>query len=260
MRVLVTGATGFVGSHTAAALVDAGHDVRVLARDPAKLETVGALTGRAVECVEGDVVDTESVRSAVKDCEAVVHAAALVALDSKRAEQTHQVNVEGTRNVVESALDAGAGRIVYVSTVALFGLGDRVVGADSPLAAAKGPYALSKLEAEQWVRERQRAGAPIATIYPSGVHGPDAPVLTEGHKGTVFWLRYPPSTSSGTSIVDVRDIARVNVAMLSVDGRTQYDTARRFLQQADDALKSRNLVFAGKLADKAALMAAVLVR
>jgi hypothetical protein len=57
-----------------------------------------------------------------------------------------------------------------------------------------------------------------------------------------------------------RDIARVNIASLSADGRTQYDTARRFLQQADEALKARNLVFAGKLADKAATMAAVLVR
>lgn len=57
-----------------------------------------------------------------------------------------------------------------------------------------------------------------------------------------------------------RDLSRINQASLTADGRTQYDTARRFLQQAEDALKTRNIVFAGKLADKAATMAAVLVR
>jgi hypothetical protein len=57
-----------------------------------------------------------------------------------------------------------------------------------------------------------------------------------------------------------RDLARINPATLNIDGRTQFDTARRFLQQAEEALKTKNLVFAGKLADKAAVMAAVLVR
>jgi dihydroflavonol-4-reductase len=218
VKVLVTGATGFVGSHSAAALVDAGHEVRLLVRDPAKVATVGALRGRDVETVLGDVVDAESVRVAAAGCDAALHAAAMVALDARRAEQTHRVNVEGTKHVVQAALDAGAQRVLYVSTVALFGFGaDRLVTVDSPLASASGPYARSKLEAEQWVREQQDAGAPVVTVYPGGVHGPDVPVVTEGHRATEIWLRMPPKTSSGTSVVDVRDLARVNTALLTDD-------------------------------------------
>jgi dihydroflavonol-4-reductase len=212
--VLVTGATGFVGSHTASALLDAGHDVRVLARDPAKVAAVPAFAGRDVAVVEGDVTDAAAVRAAVAGCDAVVHAAAQVALDARRAEQTRQVNVEGTKHVVGGALDAGAACVVHVSTVALFGLGRRMVTVDSPLAAGRGPYAQSKLEAETWVRDQQQDGAPVVSVYPGGVHGPDSPSFSEGHRATTVWLRMPPHTEGGTSIVDVRDLARLHVALL----------------------------------------------
>lgn len=216
MRVLVTGATGFVGSYTSTALLDAGHDVRVLVRDPEKLSRTPTLRGRTeLDIVQGDVTDASTAERAAKGCQAVVHSAALVALDTRRADDARRVNVDGTKHVITAGLNAGVTRVVYVSTVALFGVGlGRRVDVDSPLVEGTGPYARSKYDAEAWIREQQSQGAPITCTYPAGVYGPDAPEMSPQLEGMVFWVKYPPRMPGGTSVVDVRDLAAVHTQLL----------------------------------------------
>ena len=216
MRVLVTGGTGCIGSHTAAALLDAGHTVRLLVRDPAKVERVPVLRGReGIEVAQGDVVDRASVLLALEGCQQAVHSAALLALDDRRAAEARRVNVEGTRNVVGGAIDRGLEQVVYVSSVSLFGFTGTPVSVESPIVESRGGYAASKVEAERYVRGLQSQGAPVAITYPSGVHGPETPELTPNQEGLQFWLAASPRTSGGAAVVDVRDLASAHVAILS---------------------------------------------
>jgi nucleoside-diphosphate-sugar epimerase len=207
VAVLVTGGTGFVGSHVAARLVEAGRAVRLLVRDPAKLARMPALVDTAsIDVVVGDVTDRESVERALDGCAAVVHAAAHVSLAERDSARAEAVNVGGTRLVVGGAADRAL-MTVYVSSVTVFGLGHSPITIEAPLTKAGGGYTRSKVAAERIVRELHEQGAPVAVVYPSGVLGPNAPDLGSTHLGLVGWVRTPPRMTSGCSIVDVRDVA-----------------------------------------------------
>ncbi len=219
MTVLVTGGTGFVGSHAAARLAASGHRVRLLVRDPAKVARVPALRATAgLEIVPGDVTDTKSVDRALTDCTHVVHAAAHVALAEREAARADAVNVGGTERVIGGAAARGIPS-VYVSSVSVFGIGHDRVTIETPLSGARSSYTHSKVRAEQAARALQDAGAPVAIVYPSGILGPDAPDLSVNHRALVAWLRTPPQTTSGTSIIDVRDVARAIERAVDRPGR-----------------------------------------
>ena len=216
MTVLVTGGTGFVGSHTARHLMMHGHSVRLLVRDPVKISTAPALCDATdVDVVVGDVADLAAVRRAVDGCTAVVHAAARVSLGGRDADAVYATNVGGTDHVIGAAVASGI-PAVYVSSVSVFTTGHARVTVDTPLASARNGYTRSKVAAERVVRNLQATGAPIAIVYPSGVLGPDAPGVSATHRGLIEWLRTPPRTTSGTSIIDVRDVA--SAIARSLDG------------------------------------------
>src|SRR4051794_24979138 len=110
MLVLVTGGTGFVGSHTTRRLLDDGHSVRLLVRDEAKADAVLGRLGvdpSSVELVKGDVLDRRSVVAAVQGCDAAVHAAAAIGVTGKGGASVVDTNVQGTINVVGSAVEHG---------------------------------------------------------------------------------------------------------------------------------------------------------
>lgn len=223
MRVLVTGGTGFIGAHTVAALVGAGHTPRLLVRNPDRVRrNVGALGVEVdgLDVVTGDMTDEESVVRAVQGVDATIHAAAMVApLDRKHAQQTVDTNVAGTRTVVQAALDAGCDPVVHVSSVAaLFDPRLSVMHADLPPAVnADSPYTRSKALADAWARERQSAGAPVVIVYPGGVTGPGAgDALGEVAEGFTSMLRTGCLVvrQGGITVIDVRDVARVLVACL----------------------------------------------
>jgi nucleoside-diphosphate-sugar epimerase len=218
VRVLVTGATGFVGSHTARALVRAGHDVRVLARDPAKVPAVFG-NGPRLDVVTGDMTDALAVRRALEGCDAVVHAAALVALRAKDAARVLVANRLGVERVVGGAVEAGIARVVYVSSaVALFRSGGAAQGpitGASPVGDGASAYARSKADCERYVRALQERGASIRTTYPGGVFGPDDPALSESNRGLLALFRDAAVvTDGGLQVVDVRDVAAAHARLV----------------------------------------------
>lgn len=218
MKILVTGGTGFVGSHSAAALVRAGHDVRIFVRSPEKAKRVYETLGLDVpETATGDVTDADSVDRALDGCEGVLHAAALVALDAGRAKEVERTNRVGTENVVGGAHRRGLSSIVYVSSVsALFDPeGGRIGPHSEPSFQQGNAYSESKATTEIWVRELQGSGGRVAITYPTGVLGPHAPSLTEPHRALALQLRVALSTEGGMSFVDVRDLAEVHAALFA---------------------------------------------
>src|SRR5438132_12578727 len=115
---MVTGGTGFIGAHTVRALLDAGHEVRLLVRDPVLLETVLQPLGvDDVDHVVGDALDADTVSRVLVGCDAAVHAAAVVTIDQRRAEQVTASNLVATRCVLDGARRAGLDPIVYVASV-----------------------------------------------------------------------------------------------------------------------------------------------
>ena len=219
MRVLVTGGTGFVGAHTAKAIVDAGHDVRLLARSAARIdENVKPLGVGAVDYAIGDMTDRVAVGKAMDGCDAVVHAAAVVALDRKRADEVLRANPEGARVVLGTAVERNLDPIVYVSSVgAVFDPDVQLVHADLPPATPTGAYGRSKAEAETYARGLQAEGAPVVITYPSGVLGP--PAGTAGGEMADSFVSHLksgviPLRDATTSIIDVRDVAAIHAAVL----------------------------------------------
>ncbi len=243
MRVLVTGGTGFVGSHTVAALVEHGHQVRLLVRAAHRVAPAVAPLGiRAadLDTIVGDVTDPTIVDQVVAGCQAVVHAGSVYSLDSRDAGRIRRVNVRGTQLVLGAAQRAGLDPIVYVSSVvALLPPGGQTLTPASPAGHPPGPYLGSKADAERVARRYQQAGAPVVITYPGFVLGPHDPHLSEGLRMVRDLLkgRYPIVPSGGFPIVDVRDVAAVHAAVLEPGGGP-----RRYLASGTNAAGLAELV------------------
>ncbi|MEM9203423.1 MAG: NAD-dependent epimerase/dehydratase family protein [Actinomycetota bacterium] len=216
MRVLVTGATGFLGSHTVRALRRDGHDVRVMVRTPAKAETLFArMAIDGCEIVPGDITDAASVTAAIAGCDAVVHAAAVVAIEPTRQAEMETTNLAGAKNVLGAAVAAGCSPIVHVSTVAaLFPFQTDPVTADHPVVGAENGYGQTKAACERYARSLQDQGEPVVTIYPSGVVGPEDWNESINLNAVKLWIEkgFPVAGGYSSSWVDVRDVADVIAA------------------------------------------------
>ena len=220
MRILVTGGTGFVGSHVARQLQATGHAVRLLVRDQTKAcAYYDKLNLPQPEMVTGDITEADSVAAALAECNAVVHAAAGTPLGATRNELL-RVNVEGTRNVVGTALEQGIQQIVCVSSItAIFNEDGAKVTANAPPAPSKLPYGQSKVEAERYLRSLQASGAAISIVYPGGVVGPDDPSLSDSMRALKHRIDngFRIFGDGGMQQVDVRDLAAF-ICSLAVKG------------------------------------------
>jgi dihydroflavonol-4-reductase len=212
---LVTGATGFVGSAVARALLARGRRVRVLARPNSDRRN---LAGLAVEIAEGAMEDPCSLARAVAGCRYVYHVAADYRIWVPDPAPMFRANVDGTRDLLTAALEAGAERVVYTSSVATLGLvpgGSADEETPSSLDDMIGPYKRSKFAAEEVARELARKrGLPVVIVNPSTPVGPGdikptptGRLIVEAARGQM-----PAFVDTGLNIVHVDDVAEGHLA------------------------------------------------
>jgi nucleoside-diphosphate-sugar epimerase len=223
MRVLVTGGTGYVGAFAVQALLAAGHTPRLLVRNPARVATtVGALglDLNAVDIAAGDMTDPTAVAAAAADADAAIHCAASVAtLNKSEATATIDINVGGTKTVLDAALAAGCDPVIHTSSIAaLYDPAKPMIHSDLPPAThADSPYTRSKALAEEYARDLQAHGKPVVIVYPGGVSGPPAGEATgDVAEGFISMLKsgLVPLSGGAFTIIDVRDLAQVMVSAL----------------------------------------------
>ncbi len=217
-RVLVTGASGFVGSAVAKTLTEAGFNVRALVR---KTSPRGHLNGVPVEFADGDLRDAESVRRAMAGVRHVFHVAADYRLWARDPREISEVNVEGTRTIMTEALRAGVERVVYTSSVATLTLNAEGKPVDETLplteAAAIGAYKRSKVAAERLVEAMIASDKlPAIIVNPSTPIGPrdvkptpTGRIIVEAATG-----RVPGFVDTGLNLVHVDDVAAGHLAAL----------------------------------------------
>ena len=210
MKALVTGSTGFIGAAVARCLLERGVDVRVLVRRDSDL---GNLQGLNVEQAYGDLRDAASLRQALTGCRQLYHVAAHYALWAPDPQIFYDINVTGTRNLMEAARDVGVERIVYTSTIGAIGLppGGGLGTEETPVSLEQmsGHYKRSKYLAEQEVARLARAGLPVVIVNPSAPVGardikptPTGQVIVDFMKG-----RMPAYIETGMNLIDVDDVA-----------------------------------------------------
>jgi dihydroflavonol-4-reductase len=239
MLVLITGGTGYVGSHAIAALVGGGHRIRVLARSPERVPVALAPFGvDDVETAIGDVTDPAAVERALEGCDAVLHAASVFSMDARRADEMRGVNVRGTDMVLGTAHRLGLDPIVFVSSeLALLPPAEgTVLTPDSPVGQPSWPYSRSKADSELVARRHQAQGAPVVSVLPAAVWGPQDPHFGEGATlaTNVLKNRYPIVMQGGMHIADVRDLAAVLAAVMEPGrGPRSYMVAGQYISLPD---------------------------
>ena len=212
MKTLLTGATGFVGSAVLRLLLDAGHEVRVLTRPGNNRRNLENLD---IELCEGDLNDPDSLRRAVNHCDYLFHVAADYRLWIPAPEAIYKTNVDGTRNLMLSAADAGVKKMIYTSSVATLGLNKNREPANETtpvtLADMVGHYKRSKFLAEQTVQELvQKNKLPIIIVNPSTPIGPRDIKPTPTGRIIVDMIngKMPAYVDTGLNVAHVDDVAR----------------------------------------------------
>ena len=217
MRIFVTGGNGFIGSVVVRKLLQARYEVRCLLRPTSRTERIDGLP---LERVRGDVRDADSLRKGMTDCQATIHLAGVSSWDEIDSPALKQVVEDGTRNVLQAAVDLPAHRVIFVSSVAA------VNGSDKPevfnesseftLADPELKYAHAKRNAEIQCRKALAQGVPVVIVNPAEVYGPsDTAFVTAGN--LVNFTRSKPVLvcSGGTSVAYVDDVAAGIVAALA---------------------------------------------
>lgn len=208
MRVLVTGASGFLGAATATAVQDAGHTVRTLQRRPSGVE--------GVTDVLGSVTDADTVRAAVADVDAVVHLAAKVSLAGHSADFV-RVNVTGTQTLLDAARASGVQRFVAVSSPSVAHTGSSLAGVGAGPAepeAARGDYARTKAAAELLALAADAPGFAVVAVRPHLVWGPGdtqlvGRIVDRARAGRL------PLLDSGAALIDTLYVDNAASAMVA---------------------------------------------
>jgi dihydroflavonol-4-reductase len=209
MKTFITGATGFIGTHLVKRLAPTEHELCCLVR---KTSHIRELEEMGVTLVTGDVTDKDSLLEGMKGCDGVINLANIYSFWEPNKQVYTDVNVEGTRNVMEAALETGVSKVVHVSTAVVYGK-----PADCPFTeeSSVGPvcfseYAQTKYKGEliAWkLYEKKRL--PLIMIYPGGVLGPGDPKATGRYIKSLIHRQMPARVLQGaiSTYVHVRDVA-----------------------------------------------------
>jgi len=211
VKVFVTGGTGFIGGEVVRRLRGRGDEVVCLVRSP---EKAGKLKEMGCELASGDLGDEAAIRAGMRGCDAVIHAAAMyeVGIPAKQRPAMWDANVEGTRRVMEAAREEKVPRIVYVSTVGIFGNTHQKVVDETyknPETDFTSYYEETKLKAHQVVQGMIDDGLPAIIVQPGGVYGPGdtsqvADLLEQFFAGKLPLMPFP---ELGICMTHVEDIA-----------------------------------------------------
>jgi len=218
VKLFLTGATGFVGSHVAREAASRGASLRLLVRRTSNLAN---LEGLSAETVTGDLLEPESLRSAIRGCDAVMHVAADYRLWVRNPDVMYGSNVEGTRALLRIAREESVRRVVYTSSVATMGFktDGSIVDENTPvsLAGMVGHYKRSKFLAEQVAIEAARAGQSVLILNPTSPIGAADLKPTPTGRIVVDFLnkKFPAYMDTGLNLVDVREVARTHVDALN---------------------------------------------
>jgi nucleoside-diphosphate-sugar epimerase len=211
VKAFLTGGTGFIGSRVARKLRERGDEVVALVRSPDKAGELGDLGCRLVE---GDLSSEQAIRDGVQGCDAVFHVAAVykVGIPASEREAMYDANVRGTERVLDAAIAAGVPRIVYVSTVGVFGNTHGEI-VDETYSHEGGDwlscYEETKWKSHQVALERIHSGAPIVIVQPGGVYGPGdhselGNIIDQARTGKLRMMMFP---ETGFNLVHVEDVA-----------------------------------------------------
>jgi dihydroflavonol-4-reductase len=217
MKVFLTGATGFVGSHVARIYADAGAELRLLTRSSSN---VASIEGMAAEVVVGDLREPEGLRSAIAGCDAVVHVAADYRLWVRDPKSMYAANVDGTRELLKIAREEGVRRVVYTSSVATMGFrkDGTIVNEDSPVSIEDmiGHYKRSKFLGELEAIKAARAGQEVMILNPTTPIGAGDAKPTPTGRIVVDFLNknFPAYVDTGLNLVDVNEVARMHLVAL----------------------------------------------
>jgi dihydroflavonol-4-reductase len=217
MKIFVTGATGFIGSHVARALAGQGAELRMLVRPTSRTENIAGLGG---ERVVGDLTDPASLKKGMAGCEFVFHVAADYRLWVRHPEEMYRANVEGTRAILRSAQEAGVRRVIYTSSVATMGFASNGTPCDerSPVSLQRmiGHYKRSKFMAELAVLEAARNGANVVMVNPTAPVGEQDIKPTPTGRIVLDFLnrKFPAYVDTGLNLVDVRAVAQAHLAAM----------------------------------------------
>ena len=217
MLIFVTGATGFLGSHVARALIEHGADLRLLVRTSSNTNNIADLKA---DLVTGDLRDPASLERGIAGCDIVFHVAADYRLWVRDPAEMYRANVEGTRAILEAARKSNVRRVVYTSSVATMGFTSNGQPADenSPVSLDNmiGPYKRSKFMAEQVAIEAARAGQDVVIVNPSTPVGERDIKPTPSGRIVVDFLKkkFPAYVDTGLNLVDATECARGHIAAL----------------------------------------------
>jgi dihydroflavonol-4-reductase len=217
MKVFLTGSTGFIGSHVARAYAEQNVELRLLTR---KTSNLAAIESIPAQIVVGDLSQPESLRSAIRGCDALVHVAADYRLWVRDPKLMYAVNVEGTRDLLRIAREEGVAKVVYTSSVATMGFkaDGTIVNEDTPITLADmiGHYKRSKFLGEQEAIRAAKAGQHVMILNPTTPIGPGDAKPTPTGRIIVDFLnkKFPAYVDTGLNLVDVTEVARMHVVAL----------------------------------------------